>query len=50
MVQESRKMILDKSLLRLRGQTREDLGESSTQENGTQIFKKEDQPSLYADH
>jgi hypothetical protein len=31
-------MFLDKILLRLRGQTRENLGESSIEEYGTQIF------------
>ena len=36
-------MFLDKVLLRLRGQTCENLGESSTQENGTQIYKEVDQ-------
>ena len=39
-------MFLDKILLCLRGQTRENLGESSNEENGTQIFKEVDQPSL----
>ena len=39
-------MCLDEILLCLRGQTCENLGESSTQDNGTQIFKKVDRPSL----
>jgi hypothetical protein len=39
-------MFLDKILLRLRGQTCENLGESRTQEIGTQTFKDVDQSSL----
>ena len=39
-------MFFDKILLRLRGQTCENLGESIIQGNGTQIFKKVNQPSL----
>ena len=35
-------MFLDKILLHLRGQTRENLSESSTEEIGSQIFKEVD--------
>lgn len=39
-------MFLDKILLRLRGQTRENLGESSTNKIRTQIFIDIDESSL----